>query len=203
MSAPHAAAEPPALVDQPIDRRTLLGTGVLLGGAAYGVRRLAAASAYDDRPLPGAATFIGQISGIVLPRTASMRAGAPADVDFILNALAAGLLGTSAAMLNRVWRLLDERQRVPFLHLDPADQAGALRAFDARVFAPGGPTGTGWPEIKALILAAYYTSEEGASHELRYELVPGRYDPDAPVDPAYRTYSSDWFGSHPVAIEAR
>jgi hypothetical protein len=40
----------------------------------------------------------------------------------------------------------------------------------------------------------YYTSEIGASQELQYQLVPGRFDPDLPVKPGDRAWSSDWIG---------
>ena len=36
-------------------------------------------------------------------------------------------------------------------------------------------------EFRNLIVAGYYTSEVGASVELRFELVPGRYLPCAPL----------------------
>ena len=47
-------------------------------------------------------------------------------------------------------------------------------------------------EIKALILTGYYTSEVGASRELQYELVPGRWDPNLPLPAHNRSWSSDW-----------
>ena len=40
----------------------------------------------------------------------------------------------------------------------------------------------------------YYTSEAGATQELRYTLVPGRWDPDVPLKPGDRGSSSDWVG---------
>ena len=49
-------------------------------------------------------------------------------------------------------------------------------------------------QLRAWILLGFYTSEVGATQELRYELVPGRYDPDLPVTADTRSYSSDWFG---------
>ena len=51
-----------------------------------------------------------------------------------------------------------------------------------------------WPRLKGLILIGYYTSEIGASQELRYILVPGHFDPDVPLEPGDRAWSSDWTG---------
>lgn len=48
--------------------------------------------------------------------------------------------------------------------------------------------------LRAWILFDYYTSEQGATQELRYEPVPGRYDPDVRVTADTRAYSSDWIG---------
>jgi hypothetical protein len=48
--------------------------------------------------------------------------------------------------------------------------------------------------LRDWILLGYYTSEPGATQELRYEPVPGRYDPDVRVTPQTRSYSSDWMG---------
>jgi gluconate 2-dehydrogenase gamma chain len=44
--------------------------------------------------------------------------------------------------------------------------------------------------LRGLVLFGYYTSEIGGSQELRYELVPGRYDADIPYDPKERAYSN-------------
>lgn len=66
-----------------------------------------------------------------------------------------------------------------------------LEAYDAAAFAPDQKDHP-WKKIKALILTGYYTSEVGASRELQYELVPGRFDPDLPLPADNRSWSSDW-----------
>jgi hypothetical protein len=45
---------------------------------------------------------------------------------------------------------------------------------------------------QGLILTGYYSSEAGASKELQYNLIPGRWDADIPLKPGDRAYSSDW-----------
>lgn len=74
---------------------------------------------------------------------------------------------------------------------DPATGAGWLAALDAAAFAPDAPPSP-WKAIKGLILTGYYTSEVGGSVELNYELVPGAWRPDIPLEPGQRAYSSDW-----------
>ncbi|MDH4133072.1 MAG: gluconate 2-dehydrogenase subunit 3 family protein [Gemmatimonadota bacterium] len=43
--------------------------------------------------------------------------------------------------------------------------------------------------LKELTLVGYYTSEIGASQELRYVHVAGRYDGDMPYEEGDRAYS--------------
>ena len=76
----------------------------------------------------------------------------------------------------------------------PLDQRIAtLAALDAEAFAPDSGDHP-WRLVKGLILTGYYTCEAGGSQELRYEPVPGRFDPAVPVTPGYRGYSNDWTG---------
>ena len=42
-------------------------------------------------------------------------------------------------------------------------------------------------------MVGYYTSEAGASKELIYDLVPGRFDPDIPVTAATRAMENGGF----------
>ena len=51
-----------------------------------------------------------------------------------------------------------------------------------------------WKAIKALIVTGYYTSQAGSSEELRYVLIPGKFDADVPADASTRAFSSDWTG---------
>ena len=71
-------------------------------------------------------------------------------------------------------------------------QAVALAKIDVETFGPAQPAITPWLSTKALILIAYFTSEAGASQQLRYEIVPGRFDPDLPLDKDWKPLSNDW-----------
>jgi hypothetical protein len=94
-------------------------------------------------------------------------------------------------LLKPVKRELDEAADGDFLKAAPDKQTAAVEQLDARAFAPGNDDHP-WHKIKDLILTGYYTSEVGASKELSYELVPGRWDADIPLAPDQRAYSSDW-----------
>ncbi|MCH2154165.1 MAG: gluconate 2-dehydrogenase subunit 3 family protein [Phycisphaerales bacterium] len=86
---------------------------------------------------------------------------------------------------------LDARAKGDFLKAAPDAQARLLTALDAEAYAEGVREHP-WRTVKALILIGYYTSESGGSQELQFNLVPGTYDPDVPVTPQTRAFSSDW-----------
>lgn len=51
-----------------------------------------------------------------------------------------------------------------------------LQQLDDEAFAPGSP-GTFFGELKKMTLFAYYSSEPGATDELRFQRIPGDYEP--------------------------
>ncbi len=71
----------------------------------------------------------------------------------------------------------------PFLRCDDSAQRSLLVALDAETFAqPQTPRETSWfRTMKELTVLGYYTSEPGATKELRHEPVPGRYEGCVPL----------------------
>jgi hypothetical protein len=73
----------------------------------------------------------------------------------------------------------------PFLDLEEAQQVGLLRRLDDEVTAlreAGRPTqGHFFTRMKWLTMYGYYTSEVGATQELRQAIIPSGYEPCAPV----------------------
>ena len=86
---------------------------------------------------------------------------------------------------------LDRLAGGEFSKLPAAEQVRLLTALDKQAYAPDRKQHP-WRVIKSLVLTGYYTSEVGGSKELRFELVPGNYDPDVIITPETRAYSSDW-----------
>jgi hypothetical protein len=171
---------------------------VLLGGlslaAAASVWSLVKAAPAVAATAP--ATLPDQLCDLVIPDTdtpGALKAGVPAFLDV---AMSHGLLGADAGTLATVAADLDARAGGSFLRLPVDRQAAVLTALDAAAYATRTPdaTGAAWQTLKGLILTGYYTSEIGATQELRYELVPGRWDPDLPVHPGDRAWSNDWTG---------
>ena len=167
----------------------------------------------DKAPTTRQRQLMRIVSDLVLPRTDTPGAGEVGTGDFVLLALAHGLGGSDAAIPAALRSTLAPGI-VPHLKSDGAlrhadwleaeldrraggdFQAAAkphdlVAALDADAYAKG-MDGHPWRTIKTLVLTGYYTSEVGASQELRFELVPGRWDPDLPVTAQTRAFSSDW-----------
>lgn len=194
-------------------RRDFLGGAALLA-LALGIP-VAAVSLSDlpvqDAPSDRQRGLIRTVSQQVIPRTDTAGAGDVGTGDFVLLALAHGLEGSRKPVAHDAGRStfrtlradgsldhtrwleaeLDRRVAGDYLSASPQRQTGILTALDAEAYAPDAGDHP-WKTIKALILTGYYTSETGGAKELRYELVPGRYDPDVPATPETRAFSSDW-----------
>ncbi|RZJ93926.1 MAG: gluconate 2-dehydrogenase subunit 3 family protein, partial [Brevundimonas sp.] len=70
--------------------------------------------------------------------------------------------------------------------LSPADLDTVVAAYDADAFSRGD-----WPyrRLKDLIVTTYYTTEAGATQELRYELAPGVWEASIPADASTRCWA--------------
>lgn len=165
----------------------------------------------DEAPSERQRELMRTVSQIVIPKTDTPGAGDVGAGDFVLLGLAHGLEQSRTPLpkdapeaLTRHARKdgsldqaawleaeLDGRASGDFLKAAPDAQAKLLTALDAEAYAQGVREHP-WRTVKALILTGYYTSEPGGSQELQFNLVPGTYEPDVPVTPQTRAFSSDW-----------
>ena len=198
------------------NRRDFIGGAALLAlaiGVPVAAIKLSTLKS-EDAPTDRQRALLRDVSQLVIPRTGTLGAGEIGVGDFVILALAHGLEGTlapaaSGAMptLARFVRRdgslryigwledeLDRRGKGDFLRLSPGDRAQILSMLDAEAYPSGLPpeNPSPWQKVKALILTGYYTAEVGGARELRYELIPGRWDADIPLKPGDRAYSSDW-----------
>ena len=152
--------------------------------------------AQTTTPPPDAAllALLNEVSQLVIPRTDTPGAGDVNTGAFVALALAHGLEGTQGAFRYDLWLAaqLDQRAGGAFMAQPAQRRAQILAALDAEAFPPGPPSNHPWAKLKKLILTGYYTSEPGGSHELNYQLIPGRWQADIPLNPGARAYSSDW-----------
>ena len=195
------------------NRRTFLGGAAILA-AVVGVPLAAIRLDLfdkDEAPSERQRELMRTVSQIVIPKTDTPGAGDVGAGDFVLLGLAHGLEQSRMLLpkdapeaLTRHARKdgsldqaawleaeLDGRASGDFLKTAPDAQAKLLTALDAEAYAQGVREHP-WRTVKALILTGYYTSEPGGSQELQFNLVPGTYEPDVPVTPQTRAFSSDW-----------
>ncbi len=187
------------------DTERLSRREVLLSGAAaalgmaiapaeiWAATRAATAKTSASRPL------LDDLCDAVIPNTKTPGARAAGVSAFVEVAAAHGMNGASEALLGQFAAALDELTGGVYLQQPEQRRLVLLTDIDARSFR--NPVDDSlpdalrqWPKLKGLIVIGYYTSEIGASQELRYLLVPGRFDPDVPLPPGGQAWSSDWTG---------
>ena len=178
-----------------LDRRGFISNALLAIGAAGaafpGWTSLEAAArgkaAFFDATR---SAVLDAVAETIMPRTdtpGARDAGVPKRFDLLMKTWA------SAQTRIEFTRLLDEldtaaRQADPkgIAALAPARQLEVVAAYDrAKVADPA------YRKFKALILSLYYISEPGATQELRYEHVPGAWEPSIPVTADTRGYAID------------
>jgi hypothetical protein len=175
-------------------REVLSGAASLLAaGAVWAAVRKVAPAALLPGETPAARAFVERLCDIVIPDTdtpGARRAGVPA---FLFLALAHGLESSSSADLDQLLKDIRAGAGREAHQLDAQHLHDAVAAIDAKAFES---RGSYWSRLKKVIIIGYYTSEIGGSQELRYELAPGRYEPDLPVTADTRALSNDWVGLH-------
>lgn len=187
-----------------------------LVSVAVGIPGCVTARSLPVAELPSEAqiALMREVAQAVIPANETPGAGDAGVGEFVLVALAHGLDGTrdpvsSAAMpwafpeyrrrdgslrfVDWLAAALDDAAGGSWLAAAPERRAAVLADLDAAAFAVDAGAHP-WRKLKGLILTGYYTSEIGGSQELRYELVPGRFDPKVPMEPGMRAFSSDWTG---------
>jgi Gluconate 2-dehydrogenase subunit 3 len=200
-------AEPPDRT-----RRRFLAAGALAVPAALTPELLwAAVGSTAGRPATDDLRLLSVVADLVIPPTDTPGASAVRVHEFVALAVQHRLLGAEPGAPGRLAKELERRADRPFLALDRRRRTAVLEELDAESYSPLGraaalsaPGKPGlaagrdladWRAIKGLVLLGYYTSEAGATRELRYVFVPGRYDADIPLGPDRRSLMNDWWGN--------
>jgi hypothetical protein len=179
-----------------IDRRGLLRSAILLvGGSLAGLPGQALAQAADaaaaTKRFFSAEQFatLAEAAEIMIPRTdtpGAKDAGVAESLDKLMSAWASAErrrqfaalideLGASARAAGGTLASLSQEKRFE-----------VVRAFDAEKLRAYDPVYT---KFKELVLTLYYLSEAGATKELRYELVPGKWEPGIEVKTDTRAWA--------------
>mgnify|MGYP001103293998 CR=1 FL=1 len=170
---------------------------VLKGFAATGViactpQQVWSAVAAGHGPAPEPLLVV--ICDLIVPASDTPGAVDTRVPEFVAMAFERGLLGAEPATFTRTKTALDAAAGGSFLALAPGVRMSALQAFDAEAYGEASPSAD-WKLLKTLVLTGYYTSEAGATRELRYEFVPARFDPDIPFAPGTPGLMNDWWGN--------
>jgi gluconate 2-dehydrogenase gamma chain len=177
------------------DRRSFI-RGALLAVGVTGAQ-LPAFELLAKAPRSGARYFgaprlavLDALAETIMPRTdtpGARDAGVPGRIDALMKTWA------SAQTKEDFTRVLDEVDAAARAHdpeglaaLPAARQLEVVAAYDkAKITDPG------YAKLKGLIFALYYLSEAGATQELRYEHVPGAWEPSIAVTSDTRCWAVD------------
>lgn len=184
-------------IDSTLNRRKLLRAMATAAGLAATPASVWASFDSDAGAGARARPMLDWLCDAVIPDTdtpGAVAAGVPAFVDL---AIAHGLRGAVGNLLSIFASDLERLAGSDPLGLAENERLALLADVDRRTMSrpPDTTLSPGlrhWPTLKTLILIGYYTSEIGSTQELRYQLVPGRLDPDVPLEPGDRAWSSDW-----------
>ena len=130
-----------------------------------------------------------------LAETIMPRTDTPGARDTAVPARIDALMKTWASPQTRLdfARVLDEVEAAA-RSADPRGLAALPAARQLEVVAAFDKAKTGdagYAKLKRLVFALYYLSEAGATQELRYEHVPGAWEPSIPVTADTRGYAVD------------
>jgi hypothetical protein len=155
--------------------------------------------------------LLDAVCELVIPATDTPGAKDVRVPEFVLLAVQHRLAGAEPGAVERLGVELDRRAGRAFLGLRASRRPVVLEDLDTEAYTPRGlehaldaPARPGlaagrdladWRAVKSLVLLGYYTSEPGATRELRYEFVPGRFDADIPFPPDGRGLMNDWWGN--------
>lgn len=195
----HTAGEPLQTLRAFIpgaDRRGFLTSALLAigitGAALSGCTTMATGKATSASRFldPARYAALDAVSETIMPRTdtpGARDALVPERFDALMqNWASASTREKFSALLDEADALSRAQTGSTLAALPPEKQLEVVTAFDKAKFADAG-----YRKFKNLILALYYVSEPGATQELRYEHVPGAWEPSIPVTADTRAWAID------------
>lgn len=178
-----------------LDRRALLRSAILLAGGAIAglpgtaLAQLAAESATRFFT-PSQFATLAEMVDVIIPRTdtpGAKDAGVPGYFDaMMVNWASDERQADFRAIVEGVDRAAQAAAGKPLPALPPEQRFDVVRAFDAERMGAGDAT---YSQFKELVLTLYYLSEVGATQELRYEAIPGAWEPWNEIGPDTRAWA--------------
>ena len=173
-----------------VSRRALLEAAILMVGGTMVAPAAMAATANPFFAVSERAT-LDVLCDTMIPRTdtpGAIDAGVPAFLDGLMSNWASP--AHQAAMRNTIallGRAAQADNGKSITSLSPTERSTWLAKRDAALLASRDP---GYAQFKRLVMTGYYYSEAGATKELRYELVPGVWEPAVKITPETRTWAA-------------
>ena len=187
-----------------IDRREALRRTALLLGGAISAPTLAAVLAGCETPDTGErgwepraltreqAALVAAIAEQIIPETDTPGARAAGVHRFIDTMLAGYYSADEREAFLAGLAEVDARANIAsgraFVRLSPAEQWAVLAPLDAAAYRGATPRPF-FRTLKELTLLGYYSSEIGATRELKYARVPGRFEGCVPFATVGRAWS--------------
>ena len=178
-----------------VDRRALLRSAILLaGGTLAGLPGKALAQVVADTAVrfftPAQLATLTEMVDIMIPRTdtpGAKEAGVPSYFDaMMVNWASDERKRDFAAVVEELDAAARAAGGKPLPALAPQQRFAVVQAFDAAKMGKGDAT---YSKFKELVLTLYYLSEVGATQELRYEAVPGAWEPWNRIGPDTRAWA--------------
>jgi hypothetical protein len=176
-----------------LDRRSLIRNAMLLVGAGVianpsgALAKTAAKKPAAKAPLfftPAEMTVLAEVAEIIIPRTdtpGAKGAGVPQAFDAMMHDWA------SVQHQLQYRSVVEEFGGSGLMKLKPAERVALVSKMDAEKIAAWDAAYVGFKE---LVMTLYYLSEDGATKELRYELVPGSWDAWTDITPDTRAWAA-------------
>ena len=132
-----------------------------------------------------------RICDLIIPETdtpGALSAGVPGTIDLMLTSWASPEIRERYSEgLDHINELAMEGMSAKFAACPEDQQIDLLQTLDDEAFAEGAPDSF-FKELKKMVLFAYYSSEEGATIELKFDRIPGDYRGCVPLKEIGRTW---------------
>lgn len=133
-------------------------------------------------------SLLDLISDALIPGSAAQRPG-----SFLISMIPSEFCDLTLERIDVVADALRKRGEMDFRELPPSQRESTLAGLDSDAYAQNTPEALAmaWKTLKLALLSTYYSSEKGASRDLEYVLVPGRWEPDIKLSEHPRALWSD------------
>ena len=185
-------------------RQAIKGAASLIGGTIAAAQlgplagRVALAQSENSPPVffdQAQFSIVERVADLIIPETDTPGARAAGVHHFIDIMLAEWASPERQARYQQGLQAIDERARAEaggdFTSISAAAQLRLLQVLDREALGDDSPNSF-FRELKKLVLFGYYTSEVGGTVELRFDPIPGDYEPCVPIEEPQRAWF--WLG---------